>query len=134
MEYRNHWSKDKKILLNLHTGDSSKSIATSQFKIQTISIQTNAYQYFTLCKNQALLSTKTKQFEFIKDPLKKTHYGFIAQELEEIFPELVEQMNNSDLKGVNYLELVPMLVYQIKEMQKEIDLLKEQQKTNKTNK
>ena len=71
-------------------------------------------------------------------------YGFVAQELERVIPELVEEHNldvngckpkesrsesNADLqkfKMVNYVSLVPVLVEGIKEQQKMIELLKQQ--------
>ena len=61
--------------------------------------------------------------------MKKLHYGFIAQEFEEHFPELVVSKIDrhvANLKAINYLELVPLLVHQIQKMQKEIDELKTQ--------
>jgi len=76
-----------------------------------------------------LMKIRPTQFVFKKDPFKKKHYGFIAQEIEEHFPELVSLKIDKDianLKAINYLELVPLLVHQIQKMQKEIDELKEQ--------
>lgn len=76
-----------------------------------------------------LMNIRPTQFIFKSDPFKKKHYGFIAQEFEEHFPELVTQKIDKDianLKAINYLEMVPLLVHQIQKMQKEIDELKEQ--------
>lgn len=76
-----------------------------------------------------LMNIRPTQFIFKSDPFKKKHYGFIAQEIEEHFPELVTQKIDKDianLKAINYLEMVPLLVHQIQKMQKEIDELKEQ--------
>ena len=66
--------------------------------------------------------------------MKKLHYGFIAQEFEEHFPELVVSKVDKDianLKAINYLEMIPLLVHQVQQMQKEIDELKDQL-TNQT--
>jgi hypothetical protein len=63
-----------------------------------------------------------KRFEFKKD--NKKHYGFIAQDIEKIYPELVNN-NEVGYKTVNYIELIPLLLSKIKDMQKEIDNLKE---------
>jgi len=64
-----------------------------------------------------------KEFIYKEDPTKK-HFGFIAQDVEKIYPELVK---NSDLgyKTINYIEIIPLLVSKINSMQKEIDELKE---------
>ena len=50
------------------------------------------------------------------------HYGFTAQELDTLFPDLVANFGVS--KGVNYVEFVPVLVKGIQEQQKIIDTLK----------
>lgn len=50
--------------------------------------------------------------------------GFIAQELEEIMPELVNT-NDDGYKSVNYLEMISVLVKAVQEQQAEIDSLKE---------
>ena len=74
-----------------------------------------------------LMNLRVTQFIFKSDPIKKLHYGFIAQEFEEYFPELVVakiDKNVANLKAINYLEIVPLLVHQIQRMQKEIDELK----------
>lgn len=61
----------------------------------------------------------------------KPSVGIIAQEVEEVFPELVKE-NKEGLKGVNYSGLIPVLIEAIKEQQlqieaqqREIDALKE---------
>jgi hypothetical protein len=63
-------------------------------------------------------------FTFKDDEKNKKHYGFIAQELETLYPELV---TNTELgfKSVNYIEMIPILLSQMKNMQMEIDKLKE---------
>lgn len=63
-----------------------------------------------------------------------TQLGFVAQELETIFPELVENgaapgINKEDVinyKGVNYIGMVPVLTKAIQEQQVIIDDLKKQ--------
>lgn len=63
-------------------------------------------------------------FNYKNDIQKKKHYGLIAQELETIYPELVS--NNTGFKSVNYIELIPIILSQMKSMQQEIDKLKEE--------
>ena len=64
-------------------------------------------------------------FTFKDDEKNKKHFGFIAQELEIVYPELV---TNTELgfKSVNYIEMIPILLSQMKNMQMEIDKLKEE--------
>ena len=49
--------------------------------------------------------------------------GFIAQEVEKIFPQLVVT-GTDGYKGVDYTKLIPVMVEAIKEQQKQIDELK----------
>jgi len=51
------------------------------------------------------------------------NYGFIAQELREVFPELVREDNNGYL-GIDYISLIPVMVEAMKELREEIDMLK----------
>jgi hypothetical protein len=71
-------------------------------------------------------------FIFNNDSSNRIHYGFIAQDLENEYPELVQnkpnKMYNNDLKSVNYLEIIPLLVHKIQLMQIEINELKEKVK------
>jgi len=52
----------------------------------------------------------------------KKEFGFIAQEVEEFFPELVEK-NAEGLLSVNYIGFIPLLLESIKEQQTRIEEL-----------
>lgn len=74
-----------------------------------------------------LLNLAVSSFCFKDDPSKKTHYGFIAQEFEKEYNELVTVKPDNryaNIKAINYLELIPLLVDKIQMMQLEIDELK----------
>ena len=64
-------------------------------------------------------------FTFKDDEQNKKHFGFIAQELEILYPELVSD-NEGGFKTVNYIEMIPILLSQMKNMQEEIDKLKDE--------
>ena len=49
-------------------------------------------------------------------------YGFIAQELQKVFPELVTSRDDG-VQGIRYTELIPILVQALNEQQAEIDAL-----------
>lgn len=78
------------------------------------------------CTNK-IMNLKAEQFTFKSDPNHKLHYGFIAQEFEKEFPELVSVKpdNNVNLKAINYLEIIPLLLNKVQLQQKEIDDLRE---------
>jgi hypothetical protein len=61
----------------------------------------------------------------------KLQFGVIAQEIEEVFPNLVHT-NSEGYKSVNYIGLVPVLIEATKEQQTIIDNQKEELKTQKT--
>jgi hypothetical protein len=112
------------------------------------------------CDN--ILKIVPKIYNYKKDENKKKRYGIIAQELEEYFPELVinqpyiydnyddddndddndnENCNEYDkcgiinskiIKSVNYLELIPIIIVKMKKMQTEIDELKSEINSLKT--
>ena len=61
-----------------------------------------------------------KQYNYKED--EKIHYGFIAEEVEAIYPNLVTSTNG--LKGLNYLEIIPLLLNKINDLQEQINDLK----------
>ena len=61
--------------------------------------------------------------EDTRQVMEKRHFGLIAQELQNVYPELVYKKSNGYL-AVNYTELIPVLVQSIKELKAEVDVLK----------
>jgi hypothetical protein len=77
---------------------------------------------------------KTEEYPFMNFAT-GTQIGFIAQEVKEIFPTLVEQGKHPGEKkedpqveylGMNYIGMVPILVAGMQEQQQQIELLKQQ--------
>ena len=62
-----------------------------------------------------------KQYNFKQNP-ESLHYGFLAQDIASLFPNLV--INRGSTKAVNYLEIIPILVSKIHNLQNQIDQLK----------
>ena len=80
--------------------------------------------YITDKKWNNLSELTPVEYYYTHDMENKTpHFGFIAQEVEQFFPELVRE-NNYGYKTVNYVEIIPLLVGKMKRMQVEIDELK----------
>jgi hypothetical protein len=59
----------------------------------------------------------------------KKSYGFIAQELNELFPDIVNEPKNiNELYAINYTSIIPLLTKSIQELTKKIEL--QQQEIN----
>lgn len=54
--------------------------------------------------------------------LQKTHYGLIAQELQEIYPDLVYEDGDGFL-SVNYIEIIPLLIETIQDLTLKVEAL-----------
>lgn len=71
-------------------------------------------------------STSDKHYKY--DPespvMKNCHYGLIAQELQQLYPELVMEGEDGYL-SVNYMEVIPLLISSIQELKNEVDGLRE---------
>ncbi|MEZ4778487.1 MAG: tail fiber domain-containing protein [Flavobacteriaceae bacterium] len=96
-----------------------------------------------------IMQLQPKTYQWIDPNIDKhaTHLGFMAQDLKEILPEVVvdKEWKNLDENGnkewvpaerlgVNYAEIIPVLVKAIQEQQEQIEELKDQIKTLKNNK
>lgn len=55
--------------------------------------------------------------------LKNKHYGLVAQELKEIYPDLVVESQDGYL-AINYLEIIPLLIRSVQELKAELDATK----------
>jgi hypothetical protein len=72
---------------------------------------------------EKLSTLQAINFSYKDDKFKKQNLGLIAQEVEKIFPELIDK-NNDGMLGVRYTELVPVLIKAIQELKLEIETLK----------
>jgi len=74
------------------------------------------------------VSFKWRQ-ERMPNPDKETDIGMIAQEVEKVFPELIDRTNHEGYLGIEYGKFAAVLVEGIKELKKENDALKARVKT-----
>lgn len=74
---------------------------------------------------QKLYDVKTYQYQYKDFNSDQDQYGVMAQELTEIFPEMV---NGTEEEGysVNYTAMIPLLVRAIQDQKQTIDALQEQ--------
>ena len=77
-----------------------------------------------------LLQLKVRNYNLIEDEKKNKLIGFIAQEFEEVFPNMIDIDGKSGMKTIKTSVLVPMLVKAIQEQQDIINDLKDILKRN----
>ncbi|MDL2325763.1 tail fiber domain-containing protein [Bacteroidales bacterium OttesenSCG-928-A14] len=52
----------------------------------------------------------------------RTEFGFLAQELQKIFPELVYEDDSTGILSINYVSMIPILTSAINELRQEKDI------------
>lgn len=62
-------------------------------------------------------------YMYKNDASQRHHFGVVAQDVEEWFPDMVED-SHLGYKTVNYQEFIPLIMAKMKQMQKEIDELR----------
>lgn len=75
-----------------------------------------------ICK-KSILDLPIKEFEFIDDETHTKHIGCIAQDLQEICPEIVHEDADGYL-SIEETKLVYLLLQEVKELKKELKTLK----------
>jgi len=68
-------------------------------------------------------SLNPKKYIYKDDPKRRTQFGLIAQEVEKIYPNIVETGPNG-LKSLRYNDLIPILIAKVKSMEAELVKLK----------
>lgn len=87
------------------------------------------------------ITTRSRDIEGNIQEKQREQFGVIAQELETVFPEMVQEkalFNNvgddSLYKTVDYIQLVPVLIEAVKELNAEVESLKKEMESLKENK
>jgi hypothetical protein len=56
-------------------------------------------------------------------------YGLVAEEVARVYPELVLKGEKGEIEGVQYQELIPLLVNEVQHQQRELAAVKAQNAT-----
>lgn len=86
--------------------------AIPYYKQAPMTVQSNETAGDTLTETRQLSRTEIQNME-------KMHYALSADQLEEIYPELVYE-NEDGSKSINYMEMIPLLVQSINELNAKI--------------
>lgn len=65
-----------------------------------------------------------------------THYGLLAQEVKEIYPNLVYE-DAAGVMSINYIELIPLLIQAVQDLSEEVSVLRKESNSivsNRSNK
>ena len=90
------------------------------------------YKKIEETKDETTSEEGREEVEEIPNPvMEKEHFGLIAQELQKVYPNLVYEKDNGYL-AVNYVELVPVLMQAIKELNAKVDELSGNTSARKT--
>lgn len=70
--------------------------------------------------NKKVDKERTLWYEEDSPIIKNKHYGLIAQELQKIYPDLVDEGQDGYL-GINYTEIIPLLIRSIQELNAKVE-------------
>lgn len=116
---------------NLYVGGTIYGTVVAPSDI-TVKENVESLELFDPKINEKLMSLDPKSYSYIHDENHYQHFGFIAQDVEKVFPSLIyehyDPLVEKNIKAVNYVEMIPLLLLKIKNQEKEIYELKK--KTN----
>ena len=114
------FTSDEKLKTNIASLESSETIS-NLLKINPVKY--NLKQFEITATGGDTLNV-SKYYDESSQVFQKARYGVIAQELQEIYPDLVYTDGNGNL-GVDYIELVPILVKAFQLQQRKLEELEE---------
>jgi len=105
------------------------NVVTQQLQAQTLVANSDIRLKKNICKvaDGTLPALEPVSYVFKNDTTERTRYGFIAQDVEEIIPELVHT-NSEGIKGINYQDIIALLVKDNQELRKKYDELNDRMK------
>ena len=65
-------------------------------------------------------------FQYKQDPQGEKHYGLIAEEVAQVYPELVTTGADGQVESVQYHELIPLLLNELQQQHQQLAELKAQ--------
>ena len=100
------------------TSNAASFNATSDYRVKSnVNLLSNLPDYFTV--------DKLKPVSYHRKDLSKNEYGFIAHEVQEIYPDIVTgEKDGVGYQQLNYIALIPILVKEIQELKKQVMELK----------
>src|SRR5262249_41215641 len=72
-------------------------------------------------QSQKLHQLRPVSFRYKQDPQRVQQYGLVAEEVAEVYPELVLKGETGEIEGVQYQGLIPLLVNEVQQQQRMLD-------------
>jgi hypothetical protein len=117
-------------------GAGNFNLSDSRLKSNLIPIESALEKVIQLNGKHYTIQTKHKTPDGEVEFRERQEYGVIAQEVEALFPEMIEEKaffinagDENSYKAVNYTQLVPVLIEAIKELNTEVELLEDELNT-----
>lgn len=82
------------------------------------------YNWKTAASEGVRKAAANESFSYNPDDDTATQYGFLAQEMEEVLPEIVKTSDTGD-KLVNYTAIIPLLVQSVQELTQTVSELQQ---------
>lgn len=114
--------------VSLQNASSSKtSVSVLDGVLQLRPVQYNFKQvYFDNTVSGDTTNVDKGYFNEESQQFQKLHYGLIAQEVQELYPELVYEGSDGYL-SIDYIGLIPLLIQSVKELNAKIDVLEQEE-------
>jgi hypothetical protein len=76
--------------------------------------------------SRGLWQLRPVTFRYKQDPTRERQYGLIAEDVAQVYPELVVPGNKGEVESVQYHELIPLMLNEMKHQQEALTALKAQ--------
>src|SRR5262249_44593839 len=99
------------VMIDAATGQLGLLVSSARYKRNIAPMRTQSAK---------VLALRPVTFGYHDEAVNVTHYGLVAEEVAAVYPELVTRTAAGDILTVDYLELIPILLNELQEQQKEL--------------
>lgn len=101
------------VYINTQTGQLGTQSASVEAKVNVKDISSSSDLLY-----------KLRPISFNYKGSDNTHFGFIAQEVSKVFADLVQNDSNGNPSGIKYMDIIALLINEIKNIKADLDALK----------
>lgn len=92
-----------------------------EYEVEEADLEDEFLEMDSTVSTMGLRDNKVCWYEEDSPIINNKHYGLIAQELREIYPDLVVESQDGFL-AINYLEIIPLLIRSVQELNAKVEL------------